>query len=304
MSNETEHVERRKLNSLTTPDDNITDEEFKGDQDSSLLTNDEVVLAMDELNNTAFVERFPHSDRRYADPEITGQAIGLFSFVPAKGATPNKNGIYGFAKLRGNYASSVEANTKAEEIIRKTDSYHQIYHTFVGKPFPVTESSDYSSEVNSVDLRKDTSESFSEDIKLKREKDARDMAEIKEREESLLEDVKKDPENESDPDHYTTLHVKKAQLTWMYVETLGKIRNMQNLIAKARLEIHNIDIKEPTFRDEYKERYMKAREASGLSLENKGDNFMKFLVEDIDLPEIDALYDELLSCQDGDEKKE
>ena len=30
------------------------------------------------------------------------QRIGLLSFVPAKGATPNSKGIYGFAKMRGN----------------------------------------------------------------------------------------------------------------------------------------------------------------------------------------------------------
>lgn len=255
---------------------------------------------MEELNTTAFVERFPHSDRRFADPSIDGQKVGLISFVPAKGATPNDKGIYGFAKLRGNYETIPESNERAEFLIRNVDSYHQIYHTHVGKPFPLTESSDYSSEVNRVDLRKDTSESLNEDVKKKREKDQRDIVEIKEREANLLEDVKQEKGKDDDPEHYTTLHVKKAQLTWTYVETLKKIRDMQNLIAKARIEIHNIDAKQPTFRNDYEARYLAAREKSGLSNDD-GDNFMKFLVEDAHLPEIDELFNELVSLQAASE---
>ena len=54
---------------------------------------------MPELNNTAYTEKFPRVDRTYADPPPLMQTIGLL-FTPAKGATPNENGVFGFIKLR------------------------------------------------------------------------------------------------------------------------------------------------------------------------------------------------------------
>jgi phosphoglucomutase len=112
-----------------------------------------------------------------------------------------------------------------------------------------------------------------------------------------LEDVKHNPEENNNPERYTTLHVKKAQLTWTYVETLKKIKNMQTLIAKARLEIDDMDQVNPEFRDQYMDKYKSARESAGLPVTETNDNFMKFLVEDIKLPEIEALYEELKAAR-------
>ena len=148
------HPEWEKENSLTAPSDRDRENKWRPDQGAPALTETEVESAIQTLDNTDFTGKFPRVDRTYSDPPIALQAVGLVSFTPAKGATPNKDGVFGFAKLRGNYASQLEAKQRAEEIIRNIDSYHQIYHTYVGRPFPITASSKYSAETDEIDIRK------------------------------------------------------------------------------------------------------------------------------------------------------
>jgi hypothetical protein len=289
----------RKESTLTSPSDRNTTSEFRLDQNVAPLTDVQVSDAMKELNVSSYVERFPQVERRYADPPVELQKVGLISFVPAKGATPNEKGVYGFAKLRGNFASEQEANEQAERLIRNVDSYHQIYHTYVGRPFPLTQSSEYSKEVNQVDLQKEMASAMSDDIRKKREKEQKDIEEIKNREKELLEDVKKTEENRDD--HYTTLRVKKAQLTWTYAETEKKMKQMAGVIAKTRYELEELDRTHPELKDLYFNKYMDARRQAGLSTDkiDAGNNFIKYMVEDLHLPAVEAEYQRLY----GEEKK-
>jgi len=153
--------------SLTTPQDRDLENKWKPDQSVAPLSNEQTVEALKDLNITSFVEKFPKVDRTFADPPISMQNYSLFSFIPAKGASPNEQGIFGFAKIRGTYQSELEASQRAEYLIRNVDSYHKIYTVYTGRPFPLTESSDYSSEVSEVDIKKDmaakTSFGFVED---------------------------------------------------------------------------------------------------------------------------------------------
>jgi hypothetical protein len=121
------HLEHAMENSLTAPSDRDPAKTYKPNQGHPPLSEDEVKNAMSELNNNSFVKKFLRVERRYADPVEPMQRIGLISFVPAKGATPNDKGIYGFAKIRGNYPTDQEASERAEFLIRNADSYHQIY---------------------------------------------------------------------------------------------------------------------------------------------------------------------------------
>ena len=130
----------KQESSLTTPEDRNKDIKWKPDLSGTKLSEEEVVHALDGLNITSFTDKFPRIDRSYADPAILNQQIALISFIPAKGATPNENGIFGFAKIRGNFATPIEASERAEFLIRNVDSYHQIYHAYVGRPFPITTS--------------------------------------------------------------------------------------------------------------------------------------------------------------------
>ena len=279
--------ENNKESSLTTPEDRDSVNKWKPNQFQQPLSTDESNIAIQTLNNTAFTDKFPKVDRTYADQAIALQNIGLISFVPAQGATPNSNGVFGFAKLRGNFSSEMEANQRAEYLIKNVDSYHQIYHTYVGRPFPITVSSDYSAETAEIDIRKETTRTISNSIKEKKEKEQQQVKDIKEREELLLAESKRD--SPDDYENYITLRVKKAQLSFTYLEHLKKLDEIKNIILKTREEVIEMDRDNPSFKDSYYEKYMKAREDAGIkeTKEESQGNFIKFLVEEAVLPGID-----------------
>lgn len=282
------HPEWEQENSLTAPEDRDRENKWRPDQGTPSLSEDEVVAAMKSLNNSKFTEKFPKVDRTYADPPPSLQNIGLISFTPAKGAKPNENGVYGFAKLRGNYASETEADQRAEWLIRNVDSYHQIYHTYVGRPFPITASSDYSAETTEIDIRKQMTESISENVKQKKKDESQTMQEIKDREEELKKDVAED-KTEDPYETYTTLRVKKAQLAWTYLEHYNKMKEIKEIILKTRESINDMENESTEYKEKYFEKYMNARKEAGFkdSKEEFENSFMKFLVEDENLPGID-----------------
>ena len=301
MSAQQQHPEWEKENSLTSPSDRDLNNKWRPDQGKTVLTNEETEEAMKVLNNTDFIKKFPSVDRTYADPAIPMQNIALISFTPAKGATPNESGVFGFAKIRGTYATEVEAEQRAEFLIRNVDSYHQLYHLYVGRPFPITFSSKYSAETSEIDIRKETTKSISENIKEEKNKEQKTIKEIKEREQALLQESEKaknddglkDPEN--DPyEEYITLCVKKAQLSWTFFEHLKKMNEVRDIIIKTRVTLAKKDEEYPDFKEKYFEKYMDARKKSGLDekIRETQDNFLKYMVEDILIPTIDT--DEVL----------
>ena len=283
-----EHPEWQKENSLTSPEDRDRINKWRPEQHAPDLTKEQTNLAFNVLNNTNFTDKFPRVDRTYADPLIPMQYIGLISFVPAKGATPNENGVFGFAKIRGNYSNEIDANQRAEYLIKNVDSYHQIYHTYVGRPFPITSSSSYSAETSEVEIRKEMTTDISNGIKEKKMEEQATIKDMKEREEKLLEEARV---GEIDPyDEYITLRVKKAQLSFTYLEHSKKLKEIKDIIIKTRKQVSEMDEKYPEYQTTYYEKYMQARKDAGLkeTKEQADANFIKFLVEDEPIPGIDV----------------
>ena len=303
MTSNINHPEWTKENSLTSPEDRDRSVRWRPEQGAPLTdvqTND----AMTELNNTDFVQKFPRVDKTYADPPVSLQTYGLISFVPAKGAVPNEHGIYGFAKLRGNFATECEAVQRAEFLIRNVDSYHQIYHSYVGRPFPLTVSSKFSAETNEIDIRKETTKSMSSSVKEKKMEEKKVVDDMKEREEALISESKRDPDDVDPFDTYITLKVKKAQLSWTYLEHQKKMAEIKTILRSTKTSLDEMDSEFPEYQNNYFDKYMQARKSAGF--EDKDitkDNFMKFLVEDAVL---EGVYDEetTTSSQDEVEKKE
>ena len=206
------------------------------------------------------------------------QAYGLFSFVPSRGAKPDKHGIYGMAKLRGNFNTKEEADERAETIVRDVDSYHKVYCTYVGRPFPCTVNSKYSAETSEIDIKKDTTNVISQDIKAQKSGDKKEIREIEKRTEELYEDTSK----EDDPyDTYITLQVKRAQLTWTYNEHKNKMEEIKNIIIKTRKEITALDEEYESYKTTFYDKYMEARKKSGLP--ETDESFVKYLCADIKL---------------------
>ena len=276
------HPEWEKINSLTSISDR-NGAVYKSEVGAPPLTEEQVASAMEKLVNTSIIDNFPKVERQFADPPVPLQTFGLVSFVPSKGATPDKDGVYGFMKIRGNYATQQEAAERSEFLIRNVDSYHGIFQAYVGRPFPVTVDPKYSAKVDQIDIRKKAGEVISQDVKEKREQEKKEIEQVKEREKKLLEEGKED--YVPDPyEQYTVLKVKKAQLVWGYHKTLKELEKMKEIIIKTRGQIKEMDEQNPDFAQQYLDRYMKARRDAGIPDEhNTEENFIKYMVEDIDL---------------------
>jgi len=177
---------------------------------NNTFTEEEVDILKDKLNKDI---RDLQVDKYYADPNQYGQNIALVSFIPSSGAKPDKDNIYGMMKVRGVYGTEEEANERAEFIIRNIDSYHEIFHCKVGRPFPITDSNEFANTVKSIDIRKKTTELISEDILNKKRQEKEEMMDIEQREKKLLEESKKAQEGEKMDiyDEYITMNIKRAK---------------------------------------------------------------------------------------------
>ena len=241
---------------------------------------------------------FTQTDRYYADPMLPNQKIVLVSFIPSSGARPDRDNIYGMMKVRGVFGTEEEANERAEFLIRNVDSYHDIYHAYVGRPFPVTSSEGYSHEVKKIDIRKKTTEVISDDILQKKTNEQREVEEMRDREKQLLDESKAAAAGkERDPfDVYITEQVKRAQLMWTYRETMVKVRQMEKTFEACTSTLSELNVAHPEFVEQYKEKYMKARREAGIP--DTDDSFLQFLGTDLttgidNLPIIDKLQPEV-----------
>jgi hypothetical protein len=297
-----QHPEWSEENSLTSFADRDLTVRWKPSSPCE-LNKTELKIAATELNNNSFTKTYPRSDRTYADPDINLQRYGLVSFVPAKGATPNKNGVFGFAKMRGNYSTEVEANQRAEFLIRTVDSYHKIYHTYVGRPFPITTLADFSKETVEVDMNESADSSFRNSVKTKKKEDEVVKEQIRKREKELLDDTQ--GKNIDPYERYTTLNVKRAQLTWTYIEKIKQLVKLRVSILKCRDEIEVFDDGNPQFKEDYYEKYIEARKESGFKddAEELQKSFIQYMLHDAVLPGIDTGCEDIFLEKGGDAKK-
>lgn len=277
--------------SLTAPSDKDPNKKYIPLQGNPILTNEETNLAMDDLNITAGIKNYPSFERVYVDPKIDDQKICIHSFVPSLGAKPDEDGIYGMIKFRGSFETEEEANNRAEWLIRNTDSYHKIYHAYVGRPFPITVSSNFSKEKIKIDIKNHATKIISEDIKQKRMKDKQDIEDIKNREKKLLEDSKKVEKNEdieTPLEKYTMEQVKKSQLIYAFTEGLKKMKEIKNSIIKCRKYIEEMNKTNPDFMNQYKEEFFRARKEAGFedTKEKMEEGFLKYIGNEIELDNV------------------
>jgi len=263
------------MHSLISPQDY----QNKNFNETSLFTDEEVEVLREKLHKDI---RDLQTESYFCDPAIFNQQVGLVSFVPSKGATPDKDGFFGMCKIRGNFVNDEEANQKAEDLIRNVDSYHQIFHVRVGKPFPITVSTDYSEEVKQIDIKKKATEIISQDILDKKKQASDDIKDIKSREKKLLNESKDamDGKGLEPYDEYIMNNCKRAQLIWTYKEAMEKIEKMKTSYINSIKRIKELDEEYPEFKKIYKEKYMEARESAGIKDDNES-SFIQFMNYDI-----------------------
>lgn len=283
--------------SLTAPLDR---EGSTPSQRSGELTENEVAKAVKELSVS-----FPRREKTFCDPKYSNQIVCLHSFIPSKGATPDADGIYGMIKCRGTFPDIEQSSIRAEEIIRGFDSFHRIYTSYVGQPFPLCDTSKFSQEVNEIDLQKKIDSTMKEDLKVKKEEDRKEIEDIQNREKKLLEEGRKnelyntklderdkkiaagEPVEEEieeiSPDEildkYTQLRIKRAQLIYTFVDTKKKLMQVKSIVKDTEEELKELEKQDPSYLQNYRERYMEARRQAHLP--DNDESFMKYLGDDI-----------------------
>jgi len=240
------------------------------------LTDKEWEAASPEVVEKKFVDKFPRSFKYSADPIYRNQVYSLHSFIPAPGATPDKEGVFGMFKVRATCMTEEEADEHAEDIVRNVDSYNTVYHGYCGKWFPATLSSKYTQEIHEVDITKKVKEVISKNLVNKRKQEKKDIQEIKQREAELRKEVKDIEENGEDPmDVYIELHVKKAHCLYTLERYKKDMLKLEKVCEESQTLIDKLDTDNPEFKNNYMDIYKQARSKVGLGSEKE--DFMKYM---------------------------
>jgi hypothetical protein len=278
------------MDHLTAPADLIQEDEKRKYvvRPTVELSDEQAQNAADTLIVKGALEKiayFPRVDRYICDPTFQNQKFCIHSFVPAKGATPDKDGIFGMMKCRGTFTSEPEMNSRAEDIIRNIDSYHELFHGYVGKPFPFSVNSKYVDEEVEIDIKKKIVEEISSSVREKRKKEKIEKEEVNDQKEELNYDVSDNME-EDPAEYYTGIRVKRANLIHTIIKTKEHLSEMQDHLRKACSEIKKLDkASRKRYKKVFIERYMAAREKAGIPEDD--DSLIKYLGDS--LPE--GIYD-------------
>ena len=261
-------------NTLTAPNDRDSEHQFNFNE--PVLTDEQTIIATKDLVNRQALDIYPKTERAFCDPTIDDQEYCLVSFIPSVEAKPDEKGIYGMVKVRGSYGSLEKCDKRSEFIIKNIDSVHKIYYAGVGKPFPITNSSEFSKDITKVEIQK----KIAEDLRQKVDKEKEEIAVIKKREQEILAENNEDkPKQEQDPlERYITLRVKKAQLTWTYINTMKKLNEMKKNILSSRSEIIDLDEEDESLKDRYIERYDDSLKK--VNIEQQKDSFVMYIDKD------------------------
>lgn len=221
-------------------------------------------------------------DRFYRDPEQLNQNVGLFSFCPSPGAMPDKDGFYGFAKIRGVYCNEEDANNRADYLIKTCDSYHQIFNCEIGAPFPLISNANdgekFAETVKRVDIKTKAAEVISENIIKKRNEAKEELRNIRQKEQQLIEESKRVRKGELDDDPfevYITQQVKRAHLIYGYEDLIKKLKEIKFSYINTTKLINELEETNPEFLESYRKKYYEARDNAGINDDNEG--FIKYL---------------------------
>lgn len=230
------------------------------------LSKEETQEAHAELTQPRFISlNFPRTRKQRADPEIANQKIALVSFIPSSGATPDKDGCFGVAKVRGCFSSVDEADEWSQNLIRNYDSYSSIDFVPVGRDFPIMkDNSVYVTETREVDLRNVIDKTTKEFVEKKRQEEKKEIEEIQERQKKLSEAPKKEEENKDDIEYYIQLRVKKATALMRQEEASKVMSQCKKINEKTNSILTEIEEKHPEFAEQYLEKYQNALKESGI----------------------------------------
>lgn len=245
------------------------------DKNAKDLTPSESALASKQLINKSFIElSFPKRLKQRVDPPISGQKFCVFTFVPSKDAIPDKDGVFGYSKIRYVSGTEDEAYSFAENIVRTFDSVNENLVGYVGKDFPITLSNDYCATTKEIDIRMGMDAAAKHNFQKQKEADDKEVREIQERQRKLVSEKnnEKDTENGSQPedlDYYLTLIVKLANVEVAFDKLETQKQEYEKLFKTTKENIETLNTKFPEYKKQYMEKYKQSLETCGA---NPADN--------------------------------
>lgn len=218
----------------------------------------------DTQTDTAFKElivKFPKVERLAVDPPLAGQNWGLFSF---KFLPKPVNGVYGFLKFRGAFATENEWTAHAKTLIRTVDSKHHIWPYQQGRWMPITTNEDFAKETLEVAEQEELTNIFNNQETDDQKKQAQRVREIKQREQKLMEEAKKKYVDKGTLDYYAQQAMKLQQLEGWLEQMRKRKRDMLKALKAAREEMDRIEVEHPEYKDQVERKIREIKEDIGL----------------------------------------
>lgn len=223
---------------------------------SSQITDAQVDAAFKEN-----VIKFPKIERLPIDPPIAGQNFGLFSF---RFLPKPVNGVYGFLKFRGAFATEGDWEKHAKNIIRNVDSKHHIWPYGQGTWFPITTNEEFAKETLEVGKEDELRSIFNSQEKEEETAAKSKVKEIKNRETKLREECKKKYTDTESLDYFAQKVMTQMQLeSWL--ETMRKRkRDLLKALKSTKDEISRMKESHPEYLDKVDDKIKEIKEEIGL----------------------------------------
>jgi len=229
--------------SSTTPSSTTTIAEV-----NTQLTPEQAKVAFKHLAAKDYVTKFPRILHvNYDDKEVRNQKYGLFTFTPAPDVQPDKNGLYGIIRLRGNFSTIEKADDHANYLITKVSSYDEILYAMIGRDCPVAaDSTKFCQELKEIDVQKEMEKVTVQNLRKKIELEKKEAGDVLERKKKmdemnqLVEKINKAggvQKLEINLERYTELRVKNANLRIRKTELIQKLAECAVSLSKTRKEI-------------------------------------------------------------------
>lgn len=269
------------LNTNKKEDEKVPKKKKKGYKKKIEFTDEELNSAMLDLvypDLLPILQNYPRTQQYWCDPVYSGQVFCLHSFIPSKGAQPDKDGIYGMIKCRGTFNTEEDMDRRSEQIIRDVDSCHMLYQGYTGKPFPLTTDEKYCREIKEIDIKDQMKEIIRQDMKSQKEKDENEQKEKEERRQELLKRI--EDEKKGTPDMlelYTQLRVKRANMIFSIVDMDMQRKKQVDALRECIKDISTMDDKYPTYQTQFEDKYKQACDDVGI----QNNTMAKYLVGDV-----------------------
>ena len=203
-------------------------------------------LSDDQLN-AAFKElivKFPKLERLPVDPPVAGQNYGLFSF---KLLPKPVNGVYGFLKFRGAFATEKEWESHAKNLIRTVDSKHHIWPYQLGRWMPITVNEEFAQETLEVGQQDELNNVFNHQDTDDRKREAASVREVKSREQKLIEESRRKTTDNSSLEYFAQQVMKQQQLVQWLTQMRSRKHDLLKALQSSKEEIARLSVEHPEY---------------------------------------------------------